>query len=83
MDDQNMQIIEMATEDDVCAGDHITWECSQEWYGATIFERRTGIAHHRDDYGHWCTKEGTCLTQGDGDDEYATLTIRRPVADGE
>ena len=75
--DTNVKIIENATRDDVRPGDHITWEQTQSPDGATIYERREGIAHHRDHYGDWCTKGGMWLTDLAG--EGTTITIRRPI----
>ena len=77
-EDPAVQTIENATRDDVCPGDHITWEESRVYYGVTAFERHEGIAHHRDSYGDWCTEEDGQLTRGEG--EGITITIRRPAA---
>ena len=76
MNDQNMQIIENATLDDVRPGDHLVWEYAREVDGVTITVRREGVAGAR--YGNvdWYTKDGMWITdsrQGD------TLTIRRPI----
>ena len=76
MNDQNMQIIENATLDDVRPGDHLVWEYAREVDGVTITVRREGVAGAR--YGNvdWYTKDGMWITdsrQGDA------LTIRRPI----
>ena len=75
----NMQIIENASLDDVCPGDHVTWEEDRVYHGVTAFERHEGIAHHRDSSGDWCTEEGAWITCGEG----TTLTIRRTVTSEE
>ena len=77
MNDQNMQIIENATRAAVRPGDHVVWEQTQRPDGATITERREGIAHHRDSFGDWCTERGARLTSLHGTG--ITITIRRPV----
>ena len=75
--DPNVKIIENATRADVRPGDHITWEQTQSPDGATIYERREGIAHHRDSFGDWCTEGGTRLASLSG--AGITITIRRPI----
>lgn len=73
--DTNVKIIENAARADVRPGDHITWEQTQSPDGATIYERREGIAHHRDSFGDWCTEGGTRLATLSGTG--VTITIRR------
>lgn len=76
MNDQNMQIIENATLDDVRPGDHLVWEYAREVDGVTITVRREGVAGARYGNADWYTKDGMWITdsrQGD------TLTIRRPI----
>ena len=73
MNDQNMQIIENATLDDVRPGDHLVWEYAREVDGVTITVRREGVAGARYGNADWYTKDGMWITdsrQGD------TLTIR-------
>lgn len=72
-----VQVIENATRDDVRPGDHVTWEHTGARDGVTTFERREGIAHHRESTGDWCSETGAWITCGEGDD--ITLTIRRPA----
>ena len=80
--DQNAQIIENARMDDVRPGDHITWERVRSRMGAaTMLERREGIADHRDKDGDWYTEDDVWLAGLE--DAAVTITIRRPVADGE
>ena len=75
MNDQNMQVIENATRNDVRSGDHLTWKWVQEIDGVTVRSSHEGIAHHQDEYGDWWTEGGMWLTSvGAG-----TLTIRRPI----
>lgn len=74
-----MQTIENATRADVRPGDHIVWEHAETFHGVTRTVRREGTAHHRDQEGDWCTKEGLWITNGE--DEGTTLTIHRPVQD--
>ena len=76
-----VQVIENASLDDVRPGDHLTWERTDERGGLIYLERREGIAHFRDEGGDWRTKDGQWITHGEGKD--ITITIRRPVADGE
>ena len=73
------QVIENATEDDVRAGDYVIWEYTLESRGATIFDGRKGIAHHRDAEGYWRAEEGAYITDGDG--EGVTITIHRPITE--
>lgn len=73
------ETIESASVDDVRPGDHLTRARVWETCGATVTDRREGIAHHRNDEGDWCTKEGMWLTNSEGKD--TTLTIHRPVPD--
>ena len=75
--DTHVKIIENAARADVRPGDHITWEQTQSPDGATIYERREGIAHHRDSFGDWCTEGGTRLASLSG--AGITITIRRPI----
>ena len=75
--DTNVKIIENATRADVRPGDHVTWERAQRPDGATIYERREGIAHHRDSFGDWCTEGGARLASLSGTG--ITITIRRPI----
>ena len=75
--DTHVKIIENAARADVRPGDHITWEQTQSPDGATIYERREGIAHHRDSFGDWCTEGGARLASLSGTG--ITITIRRPV----
>ena len=79
MTDQNIHIIENATRDDVRPGDHVTWENTGAREGVTTFERREGIAHHRDSDGDWCTEEDRYITYSEGDGR--AITIRRTVKD--
>lgn len=74
-----VQIIENATREDVCPGDHITWKWVQEFGGATIKSSHEGIAHHRDGDGNWWTEDGMWLTDREG--EGTALTIRRHAED--
>lgn len=78
LDAPNMQTIENARLDDVLAGDRLTWTWVWERDGVTRTEIREGIAHHRNDAGDWCTKDGRWIASETGDG--ATLTIRRPTA---
>ena len=71
------QTIENASPKDVRPGDHITWERVEEFGGATIYERREGIARRGTPSGKWFTEAGVCLT--DVADEDFTVTIRRTV----
>ena len=73
----NLKIIKNAALDDVRPGDHITWEYAGAWGGVTTFERREGVAHHRDHDGDWCTEEGRYVTDREVDGR--TITIRRTV----
>lgn len=78
MNDQNMQIIENATRDDVRPGDHIVWEHTETFRGVTRTVRREGIAHHREQLlDDWVTGDDGLITDGEGED--ITLTIRRPI----
>ena len=72
---ENTKIIENATRDDIQTGDHVTWEYTGERDGVTTFERREGIAHHRNRNGDWCTEEGRYITYSEGYGR--TITIRR------
>ena len=72
-----IQVIENAAEDDVSAGDHITWDHVIKEGDVTVTVRREGVAQRRDIYGHWCTEEGRGLTWGAS--WGATFTIRRPI----
>lgn len=72
-----MQTIENATRDDVRPGDHIAWEATRTERGVSLTTRREGIAHYRDTFGNWCTKEGDDITIGEG--EGVTIAIRRTV----
>lgn len=76
---ENVKIIENASRDDVRPGDHVTWEYTNTRNGVTTFERREGIAHHRDEDGDWCTKEGRYITYRESND--SVITIRRTVQD--
>ena len=73
----NVKIIENASPKDVRPGDHITWERVEEFGGATIYERREGIAYSGPPSGKWFTEAGVCLTDVAGED--FTVTIRRTV----
>ncbi|MCV7529062.1 hypothetical protein M3D01_004125 [Micrococcus luteus] len=75
--DANAQVIENATRDDVRPGDHVTWEYTGAREGVTTFERREGIAHHRDSDGDWCAEGGRYITYSEGYGR--TITIRRTV----
>lgn len=77
--DPNIHIIENATLDDVLPGDHITWEVTETIRGLTSASRREGIAHHRDAFDNWRTKDGDCITLAEGESEGVTITIRRTV----
>ena len=80
MDELNtptVETIENATRDDVRPGDHLIWVWSREWDGATITERREGIAHHRGPDGDWYNEAGMGLTDGEG--KNITITIRRTI----
>ena len=77
LSDPNMEIIEDARPGDVRAGDHLTRTRVWETCGVVVTDSREGIAHHRDEDGDWYTKDGMWITNGE--DEYTTLTIRRPV----
>ena len=77
MSKTNEKIIENAAGCDVRAGDYVIWETVENYDGITVTVRREGIAHHRNDYGDWCTECGAWLTGVEGDD--ITLTIRRPI----
>lgn len=76
----SVQVIEDATLDAVRPGDQIAWERAETFHGVTRTVRHEGIAHHRDQEGDWCTKEGRWITNGE--DEGTTLTIRRPIPTG-
>ena len=75
--DPNVKIIKNATRDDVRPGDHVTWEYTGAREGVTTFERREGIAHHRDSDGDWCAEGGRYITYSEGYGR--TITIRRTV----
>lgn len=77
MNEQNVQIIENATRDDVRPGDHVTWEWTREHGDMSVTNARSGIAYHRDADGDWWTKGGMFIT--DWNKEGPTLTIRRPI----
>lgn len=77
MSKKNVQIIENATEDDVRAGDHITWDHVSKEGDVTVTVRREGVAQRHDIDGHWRTEEGRGLTWGAS--WGATFTIRRPI----
>ena len=76
----DVQTIENASLDDVRPGDHLAWEHVWKRSGVTVYERREGVADHRDREGDWCAKGGAWLAGlADGD---TTLTIRRPALKG-
>ena len=77
MNDQNMQIIENATRDDVRPGDHIIWEQTWTVYGMTTTQRREGVANIRDNNGDWRTERGAYITNHWASND--TITIRRPI----
>ena len=77
LNDPNVKIIKNATRDDVRPGDHVTWEYTGAREGVTTFERREGIAHHRDSDGDWCAEGGRYITYSEGYGR--TITIRRTV----
>ena len=79
--DPTVKIIENASLDDVCPGDHITWEVTETIRGLTNTARREGIAHHRDAFNNWRTKDGDCITLSEGESEGVTITIHRPIND--
>jgi len=76
-----LETIENASLDDVLPGDHITWEVTETIRGLTSTARREGIAHHRDAFNNWRTKDGDCITLAEGESEGVTITIRRTVQD--
>ena len=76
MNDQNMQIIENATLDDVRPGDHLVWEYTREVDGVTITARREGVAGARYGNADWYTKDGMWITEAN---LAGALTIRRPI----
>ena len=78
--DPDVQVIEDASLDDVCPGDHLTWDLTWTHRGVTLTNRRGGIACRRDEFGDWWAKDGGCITV-DGQ-AGATLTIRRPALKG-
>ena len=74
-----VKIIENATPDEGRTGDHLIRESIRTEDGVTHTIRREGTAHHRDRFGNWRTVERGWLTDGQGEGEGVTLTIRRTV----
>lgn len=75
MGNENVKVIENATRDDVRPGDYVTWEHTSAREGVITFERREGVANHKDGDGDWCAQEGRYITYGEGDGR--AITIRR------
>ena len=71
------QVIENAARDYGRSGDYMIWEDTETRGGVIVTARREGIAHHRDQWGDWCTESGVHITGGE--DESTTITIRRPI----
>ena len=71
------QVIKNAARNHGRPGDYMTWEATETRSGVTVTARREGIAHHRDQWGDWCTESGLHITGGE--DESTTITIRRPI----
>ena len=71
------QVIENAARYHGRPGDYMIWEATETRGGVIVTARREGIAHHRDQWGDWCTEGGVHITGGE--DGGTTLTIRRPL----
>ena len=71
------QVIENAARDHGRPGDYMIWEATETRGGVIVTARREGIAHHRDQWGDWCTEGGVHITGGE--DESTTITTRRPL----
>ena len=82
-----VQTIENAHPDDIRPGDHITWVYVSKIGSVTFKSYHEGVAHHRDEWGSWCTEDGVWIAGSEDEDEGTTITIRRhaqelPTEDG-